>query len=358
MINILYMLETGGPGGAETVLLNLVSNLNRRDFRPHVILLKKGWAYEKLKEATEDIHVISSQRGYDVSLIVKICRFIKRNHIHIVNSHLKDINLYSSVAARLMGIPHVAVEHGNVHLPPLSGQKRAKVKLTNLCTTRYIAISQYTRGKLKDIIGNDRKIEVIYNGVHDGADQGAVKKSDVGFDDEDFLVLNLANLYPVKNHKCLVRVARKVVEREPRVRFLIAGRGKLEGELSDMIHELGLDKNVILLGYRSDAERYLSACDAYLQTSVSEGLPVSVIEAMSHEKPVIATNVGGTAELIDEILVEPDDVETTADRLLELIKDQKLREELGRKNYLKYKGMFTINKMVSEYEILYRALIR
>jgi glycosyltransferase involved in cell wall biosynthesis len=352
------MLETGGPGGAETVLLNLVSNLNRKEFKPYVVLLKKGWAYENLKGTTEKTYVISSPRKYDLFLIVKICRFIRKNHIHIVNSHLKDINFYSSVATRLMGIPHVAVEHGNVHLGPLSGQKRIKIKLTNLFTTKYIAISQYTSGKLKDVVGNDRKIEVIYNGVRDGAYQRAFKKSDLGFNSEDFLILNLANLYPVKNHKCLIRVARKVVEKEPHVRFLIAGRGKLEGELSNMIHEFGLDKNVILLGYRSDAKKYLSVCDAYLQTSVSEGLPVSVIEAMSHEKPVIATNVGGTAELTDEILVESDDVETIADKILELIKDQKFLKELGRKNYLKYKRMFTINKMVSEYERLYKSLIR
>jgi len=358
MINILYMLETGGPGGAETVLLNLVSNLNRKDFRPHVVLLKKGWAYERLKGVTEDIHVIPSQRGYDLSLIVKICRFIRENRIQIVNSHLEDINFYSSVAARLMGIPHVAVEHGNVHLGSLSVQKRVKIKVTNLCTTKYIAISRYTSGKLRDIIGNGRKIEVIYNGVQDGTHRRAEEKSDVGFGSEDFLILNLANLYPVKNHKSLIRVADRVVKKEPRARFLIAGRGKLEDELSNMIHELGLDKNVILLGYRSDAERYLSACDAYLQTSVSEGLPVSVIEAMSYEKPVVATDVGGTAELIDEILVAPDDVEAMADNLLKLIEDQTFRRELGKKNYLKYKGLFTVNTMVSEYERLYKSLIR
>jgi len=351
------MLETGGPGGAEAVFLSLVNNINRKGFKPYVVLLKKGWAYENLKETTKDIYVIPSQRKYDLLLIFKLCRFIRKNHIHIVNSHLKDINFYSSVATRFMGIPHIAVEHGNIHLGHLSGEKRLKTKLTNLFTTKYIAISQYTRGKLKDIIGNDRKIEVIYNGVQDGAYQRALKKSDLGFNSEDFLILNLANLYPVKNHKCLIRVAREVVRKEPHVRFLIAGRGKLEGELSSMIHEFGLDKNVILLGYRSDAERYLSVCDAYIQTSVSEGLPVSVIEAMSHEKPVIATNVGGTAELVDKILVEPDDVSTIADKILELIKDQKLRKELGGKNYLRYKRMFTVDKMVLEYERLYKRLL-
>lgn len=351
------MLETGGPGGAETVLLNMVSNLNRGDFRPYVVLLKKGWAYERLKEVTGDIHVIPSQRGYDLSLIAKICRFIRDNNIHIVNSHLKDINVYSSIAARLVGVPHVAVEHGNVHLGPISLQKKVKVKLTNAFTTKYIAISHYTRGKLRDIIGCDRKIEVIYNGVCDGVLQGVVNKSAIGFNREDFLVLNLANLYPVKNHKSLIAVAKSVVEAEPRVRFLIAGRGEMESELSHMIHELGLDNNVILLGYRSDAERFLAACDIYLQTSVSEGLPVSVIEAMSHGKPVIATDVGGTAELIDEILVKPDDVETIAERLLALIRDRYFRERLGEENYLKYKKMFTISTMVTEYEQLYKTLV-
>ncbi len=357
MINILFMLETGGPGGAETVLLNVVSNLNRKEFRPYVVLLKKGWAYERLQEVTGDVHVISSRRGYDLSLIAKIYKFIKDNSIHIVNSHLKDMNVYSSIAARLVGVPHVAVEHGNVHLGPLSLQKKVKVKLTNTFTTRYIAISRYTLGKLKNIIGDDRKIKVIYNGVRDGVLQRAVSKSTLGFDREDFLVLNLANLYPVKNHKSLIAVAKRVVEAEPGTRFLIAGRGEMEGELSHMIHALGLDKNVILLGYRSDAERFLSACDAYLQTSVSEGLPVSVIEAMSYGKPVVATDVGGTAELIDKILVKPDDVETIAEKLLTLIRDQKFREKLGDENYLKYKKMFTVSTMVSEYEQLYKSLV-
>jgi glycosyltransferase involved in cell wall biosynthesis len=357
MINILYMLETGGPGGAETVLLNVVSNLNRKEFRPYVVLLKKGWAYERLKEVTDDIYIIPSRRGYDLSLIVKIYRFIRGNNIHVVNSHLKDMNVYSSIAARLVGVPHVAVEHGNVHLGPLSLQKKVKIKLTNTFTTKYIAISRYTRGKLRDIIGNDRKIEVIYNGVQDRTSQKAVNKSDIGFNREDFLVLNLANLYPVKNHKSLIRVAKRVVETEPRARFLIAGRGEMEGELLHMIHELGLDEHVILLGYRSDAERFLSACDVYLQTSVSEGLPVSVIEAMSHGKPVVATDVGGTAELIDTILVEPDDVETMAEKLLTLIRDRNFRERLGEENYLKYKKMFTINTMASEYEQLYKSLV-
>jgi glycosyltransferase involved in cell wall biosynthesis len=125
-----------------------------------------------------------------------------------------------------------------------------------------------------------------------------------------------------------------------------------------MIREFGLEEHVFLLGYRSDAERYLNACDAYLQTSVSEGLPVSVIEAMSHAKPVIATNVGGTAELIDEILVESGDVDTMAEKIVELVRDHKIRRELGRQNYSKYTRTFTIDRMVSAYETLYKMLVK
>jgi glycosyltransferase involved in cell wall biosynthesis len=358
MINILYILETGGPGGAETVLLNLINNLDRKRFNPSVVLLKKGWTYENLKKTTGNLYVMPSRRRYDVLLILKICRFIRANNIHIVNSHLKDMNFYSSIASRLMRIPHVAVEHGNVHLGTLSVSKRLKIKLTNLFTTKYVTISKYTSGKLSDIIGSNRKIQVIYNGSEDGFLQRPLKKTDLGFKDEDFLILNLANLYPVKNQKSLIKVAKKVVARKPQVRFLIAGRGELERELTGIIKAYGLGNNVILLGYKSDAYKYLSICDAYIQTSISEGLPVSVIEAMSYGKPVIATNVGGTEELIDKILVGPYDIDIITDKVIGLIESEKFRVELGRENYLKYKRMFTIDKMVSEYERLYKTLIK
>ena len=113
-INILHICETSGTGGAETVLQNIVYNLDKSIYRSSVILFRDGWLRQKLIENGIETYIIDSRRSFDLNLIYRIRQLIKKLEIDLVQAHLPDANAYSCLAAKLAGTPSIATYHGKI----------------------------------------------------------------------------------------------------------------------------------------------------------------------------------------------------------------------------------------------------
>lgn len=169
------------------------------------------------------------------------------------------------------------------------------------------------------------------------------------------IIGTIANFYPTKGLEYLIGAADCLSENEDTV-FFIIGDGELRPEIEKMIREKGLKKKVFLLGQIPDAYRFLPAFDVFVLPSVKEGFPWALIEAMSAKLPVIATNVGAVPEIIDDhkngLIVKPRDSAGLADRIQEVLENDRLRNELGIQAHQTVLFKFELDKMVKKIEEL------
>jgi glycosyltransferase involved in cell wall biosynthesis len=192
------------------------------------------------------------------------------------------------------------------------------------------------------------------------ADGGAVKKS-LGVDEDDRLVGMIACFKPQKAPLDFVRVADRVRREVPDARFMLVGDGELREDIESLIREKGLEGKMLLTGWRRDIPELLKAMDILVLTSKWEGLPRVFSQARASLKPVVASRVDGAPEAIREgvngYLLEPGDVAGFAEKITRLLKDDGLREEMGRRGP---EGLeeFDIDRMVRSQEALYRKLLK
>ena len=158
----------------------------------------------------------------------------------------------------------------------------------------------------------------------------------------------------------LLDAATRVTRANHQVRFLIAGDGPLRAALEEKTRNLGLERSVRFLGCRNDVPEFLSALDIYVLPSLWEGLPLALIEALAVGKPIVATSVGGNAEVVvDEVngfLVAPRDPVSLADALLRCIRDQRFRVAASDVNRARFERCFSVEAMVRKHEQVYMSL--
>ncbi|PKN49481.1 MAG: hypothetical protein CVU63_02030 [Deltaproteobacteria bacterium HGW-Deltaproteobacteria-20] len=160
----------------------------------------------------------------------------------------------------------------------------------------------------------------------------------------------------------LLEAAREVVAKEPRARFVLAGEGPLRAELERTASDLGLGDRFRFLGYRSDMPRVISALDVYVLSSLWEGLPLALLEALAMGKPVVATRVGGNPEVVDHgvngFIVPPRDASALAQALLKTCRDDAFRRNARDVNRTRFETQFSLQAMVSAHEKLYVEVAR
>ena len=186
-------------------------------------------------------------------------------------------------------------------------------------------------------------------------------RAELGLNDEDFVVAQVARLDYLKDHLTAIRAIERVARECDRVRLLLVGDGPERAAIEAEIQKRGVSSQVRLLGIRSDVSRVLAASDAFLLTSISEGIPLTIIEAMCAGLPVVSTRVGGIPEIVEDevtaLLATAGDDEGLADRLLRLSADPQLREEMGKRGRVHAISHFSEDRMHSEYAALYREML-
>lgn len=163
-----------------------------------------------------------------------------------------------------------------------------------------------------------------------------------------------------KGHRHLIHAAVDVVRAEPEVRIVILGEGDLRDELTRMIHELGLERHVLLPGFRPDVLSLLKTFDLMVMPSITEGLGTSILDAMACAKAVVGCAVGGIPEVVDDgvtgLLVPPRNASALGAAIVRLMRDPGLRETLGRAGRRRLEARFTADRMVHETLTVYQRL--
>jgi len=368
MKTILHVIDTTGPGGAETVFIDLVSNLSRNKYRPVVVIRGKGWVHDTLCESGVDPVVMDAKGSFNWRYLSRLVSLIRREKVDLVHSHLLGSNVYGSIAGMIARKPVVATFHGSVDIAEQERLKGLKFSAINAGASTIVTVSASLRNDILDRTSlRAGKIRVIYNGIKT-ADylnpRSDRLRREYGWPSEDIIIGSLGNLRPSKAYDVLVQAANLLKDSPREYRFLIAGQGKsgLYDELLQLRNELGLQDSVHFPGFVDRPAEFLSGLDMYLLSSRSEGFSIATIQAMAAGLPVVATRSGGPEEIITHgengWLVEPGNPHAIADALEMLAADNVLCRSLSMAGKAHVTKTFGMETMLSAYEDIYEELIR
>lgn len=371
MIKILYIMRTMAAGGAEVFLLSMLRNLNRREFSPEVLGIYGGGTLQK---EFEDIgvrtHLMHFRGLGDFSSYVALCKLIQARRYDIIHTKLFHADLVGRVCGKLSGTPAIFSTIENLHEWTKEYTLRQRLKewacrSTAKVNHRIIAVSEMVRDTLVQRTGiTPGSIEVIYNGVdldrYDPRKVHSNVKQELGLSNKDYLVGVIGALNHNKNQKTLIEAARHVLAKRRDVHFVMVGRGDPH-DLRQLSQELGVASKVHFLGVRRDVPQILKSLDIYVVTSLSEGVSISLLEAMAMKKPVIATQVGGNPEVISSddvgILVLPNRPDILATEILSLLAEPERLLRLGEDARKRVMEVFNLDLAIARYERLYRSVI-
>jgi glycosyltransferase involved in cell wall biosynthesis len=358
-IRVMFMQTDMRIGGAEMVTANILRRLDRQRFAPELCCLKeRGSLGEELASEIPVHHGLLSGK-YDLRVWPRLTRLLGSRQIDaVVTVGAGDKMFWGRLAAWRAGVPVILSALHSTGWPDRVGRLN---RLLTPITDAFIAVADaHGRFLVQEARFPENKVTVIRNGVDTdrfapGHDVIAVRR-ELGLGDTDPVVGIVAALRPEKNHELFLEMARRVVSHLPAARFLIVGEGPRREALDRMSRELGLQSHVQFLGSRNDVPRLLSALDVFALTSHVEANPVSILEAMSIERPVVATNVGSIHEAVIDgktgFLAPPGDAAKFSERILQLLHAPLLAHSMGTSGRQAVVRNWSLEAMVAGYERL------
>ncbi len=362
---ILHTIETGGPGGAETVLLNLASGLDTTRFRSLVLLPRDGWLRSQLVERGVETHLLTTP-GH-TGPIRDILRLAHRERVDLIHAHLPDQNFYAAVAGALSHRPTVVTYHGDLQLTGPGCHRRGfKRWFVRRGATMTVAVSQYLRESLLQARFPSVRTTCIYNGIDTSRFTRALPcnvRAELGCADRVPLVGMVANLRGSKNYEVFVQAAALVASVFGDARFVAVGDidTQIGARVSALLNSLSLTDKFILLGFRSDIPEVLAALDVFVLSSTHEGFSIATVEAMAAAKPVVVTRSGGPQEIVESgrtgVLVAPNDPNALAEAICGILGQPDRAAFLASNARASVEARFSIARMMESYEQLYARLL-
>jgi glycosyltransferase involved in cell wall biosynthesis len=355
-------------GGAEVLAARLARQL-RDSYRFVFLCLDElGTLGAELRSEGFPVEVVGRRPGVDWRCSRRLAQLINRYHVDLLQAHQYTPFFYS-LTARLLGgwRPVLFVEHGR-HFPDYPRRKRMVLnRLLLSARDRVVGVGNAVRQALIAHEGFPaRRVRVIYNGIDAAAfaegerDRSAIREG-LGIGGEDLLIIQVARLDYLKDHLTAVRSLERVVCQRPSAHLVLVGEGPEQEKIEKAVSDRGLNSQVHFVGLRKDVPRLLAAADLFLLTSISEGIPLTVIEAMLSGLPVIATRVGGLDELVVHEqtgwLVAAGDDAALAEAILRVALNPRLGAEWGRCGRQRARTLFSEERMHTHYASLYQEML-
>jgi glycosyltransferase involved in cell wall biosynthesis len=363
-ITVMHLINTSGPGGAETACVNLIRGLDSARWRGIAVVPEKGWLYDEVRRAGGQPVVLDSGSRFDLPrYFVALARLVRQHKVELVHGHLFGPSYSASLLGLLMKLPVVGTLHGQVDLHPEEKFKRIKFGLLNRGASRLVFVSESLRRFfLGTRLLRSEITAVIPNGVDTARFSRAPDRSlraAFGASDDEFLVGAVGNVRPAKGYDVLLRAAALLKTRSVNYRFVVVGEADsdLGLRLLSLREDLGLTDSVSFSGFLRDVTPALNAFDVYAITSRSEGFSISTVEAMAAGLPVVATRCGGPEEIVDDgvtgILVDNGSPEAVAAAIESLRMNARRRRELGDAARAAVRRRFSLDAHLHAYEALY-----
>lgn len=356
-------------GGAEVLADRFVRCLSDQ-FRFVICCLDQvGAIGEALETDGFTIHHLQRKPGWDLGCARRLARFVREQNVDLIHAHQYTPFFYA-LSSRLFRsrVPVVFTEHGRWH-PDYPRKKRMIFnRLMTRRGDRFLAVGEAVRQALIQNEGlPENRVQVVYNGIHlepfenPVGDSRAVRR-ELGCTADDVLILQVARLDGLKDHPTALRAMAEVIPHVPSAKLLLVGEGPEREQIEALIRELQLGDHVRLLGSRRDVPRLLKSADLFLLTSISEGIPLTIIEAMAAGLPVVSTDVGGVREILGDPpigkLAPAKASRQLAEALIELANDPAERQSLGNQGRQRAFEVFSEQSMHRQYAEIFTDVLK
>jgi L-malate glycosyltransferase len=355
------------PGGTEHLVLEICKRV-RNQFEVTVCCLddEGEWASD-LRAAGIDVVALHRKPGFRPGIGRRIAALAAERNIDLLHCHQYSPFVYGWIAAHLnRRLKLVYTEHGRLSDAPPSWKRRLVNPVLSRFDGSIVAVSRELRDyMIASRFAGDR-VSVIHNGIDPGApptllDRLRARRA-LKVDDRAFVVMAVARLDPVKDFPTLIDAFAAVRAQIPRARLVIVGDGPERARLEQCAARPDVAGSVDLIGYRAGVRQLLPAADVYVSSSISEGVSITILEAMAANIPVVATAVGGTPEVLPTadaggVLVPSRDSQRLASAIVSLERDNSTRAAIANAGRRRLESAFTIDRMVGDYMRTYRRLL-
>jgi len=368
-IKIAFVIDYLTGGGTAAQLHLLLSGLDRNIFDPVVFCIKEGGkiadkietlgiSVELLPRYTFPAHPL----GQRLRQTWQLAQILRKRQIEIVQNYLLTANIFGTLAAKLASVPHIFASERNVintDAVDLPKRNRSFRFVSRWCDA-VIGNSELVGHYLRDTARIDpAKIRVIQNGVRTDRFDGIQcdLRNELKLPGEVKLIGKIARLVPQKNHALLLTVVRQLAKKRQDFCLLLIGDGGLRSDLEQTVDQLEIGNFVRFLGNRQNVPSILATLDIVVQSSDFEGMPNAIMEALIAEKAVVATDAGGTGELIIDgqtgVLVSQGSARNLKEGISFLLDNPTLAQQLGQAGAKHVRANFSIRKMVALTQNLY-----
>jgi glycosyltransferase involved in cell wall biosynthesis len=365
---VAHLLHGLWVGGAEVLAAQMARRLAGACRFVFICLDDLGTLGRQLRDDGFPVQVLGRRPGVDWACAGRLAEALRQYHVDLIHAHQYTPFFYSVTARLLYHRPPILfTEHGR-HQPDYPRRKRIVANRLFLSRRdRVVAVGAAVRQALihNEGIPADR-VGVIYNGINlapfaDGAVDRAAVRREIGVATEDLVAIQVARLDYLKDHATALRTVRRFADCRRPVRLVLVGEGPELPAIQQQIRQHNLESTVRLVGLRRDVARLLPAADLFLLTSISEGIPLTVIEAMAAGLPVVATAVGGVPEVVEDgrtgLLAPAGDDARLAEHVRHLADDPTLGLEMGRVGRVRATQLFSETQMHSQYLQLYQEML-
>ena len=356
---VLHVVLNLDPGGTERLVIELCSRLRGR-FRPAICCLGTLGAWAAEAEALGiPVFALGRRPGFRPALGPRLAALAKAQRIKVLHCHHYSPFVYASIAKTCnFSLRVLYTEHGRLDNGPPSFKRLVANSVLRMLPDRVCAVSENLRRHMLAEGFAARDVRVIRNGItlapRPTCEQVTVVRREFGLDTGGPVVGSVGRLDPVKGFDVLVSAFAQVQAIYPSARLVIVGEGTERDRLARMVDQLGCGADAVrFLGYRQDASRIMQAMDIYVNSSLFEGISLTILEAMGAGKPVIATKVGGNPEVVREgitgLLIPSADPDALARAIEGLCSDPRRAATFGEEGRAHVERNFTIQRMVEDY---------
>ncbi len=373
-MRVLWMIDSLGPGGAESLMLPLLRSLKDRVEEPRVCVLyvragnPTAVELEKLGIRVDLMHVRNLR---DLDHIWRVFKYVHSHQPDIIHTQLETSDILGSLIGKILKIPTIATMH-TLDERPLARKikKNWRNSLRWQClnsAARYtIAVSNFTRQHYLRLGFRSAKMITMYNGIDlsnftpRNAAHSA-KSSLFGIPEDSTVITTVAVLREPKGVQYMLQAFGHVAALVPNAYYIIAGDGDHRKTLEEMAQSLGIADRVIFMGYRKDIPEILAASDLFVFPTLQDALPTVLLEAMAAGLPIIASQIGGVPEIITHgangLLISPASPSSLSEACLRILQDEQLAARLTAAGLDTVQRRFDVQQQASSLYDLYQKVV-
>ena len=364
MLNVLYLLNHAGKAGTERYVQTLIERLDGEKIKAFFAYNEEGLLVERLKALGVGTYNIKMRSRFDLIAARELAGLCRRLGINLIHTHYLREN-YIAMLSRIFN-PGVRVIYTNHFILRNNFPTRISNKLMNPLEAGVIAVCNRGREMMISNGVDGSKIKVLFNAVDPelwGKPEKSTLREELGIAADAFVILCASRFAHDKGHRYLVRTIAKLKETgDGNFKCVLAGDGPLLDEIKQMTSELGLEKDILFTGFRSDIKNLFNGSNLYFNSSQHEASSFLILEALASGLPVVATDMGGNNDIINErtacgMLVGYEDAEGSARAIKRIMDDRVLLDTLEKNALKAVAENFNLVKMANQTYNLYEEFV-